>query len=95
MIVFEGIERRLKCIDTSEGEPVIDAEWFRVFPNGTVHQFRTSGSVKVQLHFLYFLPFVRPEYQGIYYCCKPKPVRSCSGNSTVAIAGIYAMHIIK
>ena len=67
---------------------VWDAEWYRLFPNGTAHQLEetTSSSFDISQWFLMFR-FVRREDQGDYYCCKPNG--PCSGNSTVIIAGMY------
>ena len=88
--MYEGNAGRLTCQNRSEDETkfynhIDDALWYRLFPNGTVHQFGPSGPVYVNAHRLNFNPLVRPEDQGIYYCCKPGG--SCSGNSSVAIAG--------
>ena len=90
--MFERNEGRLRCQNRSEDETefynyISDALWYRLFPNGTVHEFGASGPVFVHTYNLYFHPFVRPEDQGIYYCCKPGG--SCSGNSSVNIAGTY------
>ena len=90
--VFEGNEGRLRCQNQSDDETefynyISDALWYRLFPNGTVHEIGASGPVVVQSYSLFFHPIVRPEDQGIYYCCKPGG--SCSGNSTVSIAGMY------
>ena len=90
--VLERNEGRLRCQNQSEDETefynyVSDAKWYRLFPNGTVHELGASGPVHVKAYNLYFCPFVRPEDQGIYYCCKPGG--SCSGNSSVTIAGTY------
>ena len=89
--VYEGKEGRLRCQNRSDDETQLynyinDALWYRLFPNGTLHEIGASGPVYVQSFSLYFHPIVRPEDQGIYYCCKPGG--SCSGNSIVAIAGI-------
>ena len=90
--VFEGQEGILRCQNRSENDSVFynninDAQWYRLFPNSTTHQFGTSGPVFIQRHGLYFHPFVRPEDQGMYYCCKPNG--SCSESSNVTIAGQY------
>ena len=77
--MYEGDRGRLRCSDDETHYYINDALWYRLFPNGTVHRFGSSG------HRLIFNPFVRPEDQGIYYCCKPGG--PCSGNSSVAIAG--------
>ena len=91
--VLESDSGSLRCQNRSENENAFynyidDALWYRVFPNDTVYQIGNSGPVYVQSYRLVFHPFVRPEDQGIYYCCKPGD--SCSGNSTVTIAGTYA-----
>ena len=91
--VLESESGLLRCQNRSENETVFynyidDALWYRMLPNGTVHPIgNDSGPVYVQSYRLVFHPFVRPEDQGIYYCCKPGD--SCSGNSTVTIAGTY------
>ena len=89
--VLEGDYGILRCQNQSENGSMIynyidNAQWYRIFPNGTTHQFGNNGPVHVQSYGLYFQPFVRPEDQGVYYCCKPNV--SCSENSTVTIAGI-------
>ena len=88
--VLEGNRGILRCQNRSENGTVFynyigDAQWYRVFPNDTIHQFGNTGPVRVQSYSLNFQPFVRPEDQGVYYCCKPNG--SCSENSTVTIAG--------
>ena len=90
--VLEGDYGILRCQNRSENgsefyDYIDNAQWYRILPNGTTHQFGNSGPVHVQTYGLYFQPFVRPEDQGMYYCCKPNG--SCSENSTVTIAGIY------
>ena len=90
--VLEGDYGILRCQNRSENGSMFynyidNAQWYRIFPNGTTHQFGNNGPVHVQTYGLYFQPFVRPEDQGMYYCCKPNG--SCSENSTVAIAGIH------
>ena len=92
LYVYEGNKGRLRCQNRSDDETVFyndirDALWYRLFPNGTLHELGANGPLFVQFHSLYFHPIVRPEDQGIYYCCKPGG--SCSGNSTVSIAGMY------
>ena len=87
----EGRLRSLRCQNRSDDEAVLynyisDALWYRLFPNGTLHKLGANGPVFVHTYSLFFHPIVRPEDQGIYYCCKPGG--SCSGNSTVAIAGM-------
>ena len=90
--VLENNEGILQCQNRSENEDVFlnyidDALWYRLFPNATIKQYGTSGSVYVQSHSLIFNPFVSPTDQGIYYCCKPGG--SCSTNSSVSIVGMY------
>ena len=90
--VLEGEYGILRCQNRSENGSVpynyIDnAQWYRLFPNGTIYQFGNSGPVNVKTYHLNFQPFVRPEDQGMYYCCKPNG--SCSEKSTVTIAGMF------
>jgi len=90
--VLEGEQGSLRCQNRSENENVFydnidNALWYRQFPNGTTHQFGTTGPIYVRSQGLFFYPSVRQQDQGIYYCCKPGG--SCSGYSTVAIAGTY------
>ena len=93
--VLKRNEGRLQCQNRSEDENMLynyinDAVWHRLFPNGTIHEIGDNGPVHVQSYSLIFHPFVRPEDQGTYYCCKPGG--SCSGHSTVSIVGMCVCH---
>ena len=95
--VLERNEGRLQCQNRSEDNNLLynyinDAIWYRLFSNDTIQQYGTSGPIYVQSNSLIFHPFVRPEDQGTYYCCKPGG--SCSEHSTVSVVGMYvAMYI--
>ena len=80
----------LRCQNQSKnGSFITDAQWYRIFPNGTKQQYGNNAShpMYVQSHILNFRPSVRQEDQGVYYCCKPNG--SCNENITVTIAGTY------
>ena len=88
LYVEKGDYGVLRC-QNKNGSPITDAQWYRIFPNGTKQQFgnSTSDPVYVQSYILNFRPSVRQEDQGVYYCCKPNG--SCNENFTVTIAGTH------
>ena len=57
--VYEGNEGRLRCHNRSDDETVFynyisDALWYRLFPNGTLHELGANGPVFVQSYSLLF-----------------------------------------
>ena len=88
--VLEGGPATLKCHYANEDgvfqNYIINAQWYRYFPNGSSDLIGDNGPVSMHMYSLIFYPIVRVVDQGNYYCCAPGG--GCSALSLVTIAGI-------